>query len=331
MERFGETADGREVHLVRIAGGRLDAEVLTFGAAIRSLRLDGWPHPLSLGFPSVADYERVGGHVGRVPGRFANRIAGGRFKLDGKPVQLATNEGPNTLHGGPNGFGNRVWQVAEVASDRVRLELVSPADDEGFPGRLAASVTYAVEAPSALAMTFEATTDAPTICNLTQHSYFNFDNSASIDGHSVQVAARAYLPVDAASLPLGAPAPVAGTRFDLSTPTRLEGLRLDYNYCLAAARRATPADVATVSVPGLSMTVATTEPGLQVYTGDNLVSHPPPRAGVCLEPQLWPDAPNHPDYPQPVLRPGERYRHETRLTFRRSGDVAGGRAQTPDA
>lgn len=322
MQPFGRTATGEEVHLVRLRGGGLEARVATLGAIVQALRFDGWPHPLTLGFETVGDYERVRGHVGAVAGRYANRIAGGRFPLGGEIVRLEPNEGPNTLHGGPDGFAFRIWRVVEHAPDAIRLALTSPDGDQGFPGTLEAAVTYRLEDGGVLDMLFEATADAPTIVNLTQHSYYNLDGVATIDAHRLEVAADAYLAVDGASLPLGPPVALAGTPFDLTAPRPLADaagpLRIDHNYCLAPTRRPSPVRVATLAVEGLEMALATTEPGLQVYTGDKLQRGPLPRAGLCLEPQVWPDAPNRPDFPSAVLRPGETYRHHTRLTFQRS-------------
>lgn len=318
MDLFGHTADGRRVDLVTIDGGGLVAEVLTLGATIRSLRLEGWPHPLTLGFDTVAEYGHVRGHIGVVAGRYANRITDGRFPLDGRDVQLAVNEGTTMLHGGPDGFAYRVWQIGEHARGHVRLELVSPDGDQGFPGELRASVTYSLGSDATLDMVFEAESDAPTLANLTQHTYFNLKGGGTIDGHTLEVAASTYLPVDDASLPTAGPTPVAGTAFELATPSLLAGRKLDHNYCLASCRRPAPEPAATLGVPGLTMRLATTEPGLQVYTGDKLQRGPAPRRGLCLEPQVWPDAPNHPAFPSAVLRPGERYRHQTRLTFERS-------------
>lgn len=322
MEPFGRTASGEEVHLLGLSGGGLSAEVMTLGATIRSLRLDGWPHPLTLGFATLDDYVRVRGYVGVVAGRYANRIAAGRFPVDGRIVELDRNEGANTLHGGTDGFAFRVWNVIEASAAHLRLALTSPAGDQGFPGHLEASVTYRLRAPGTLEMTFEATTDAATVVNLTQHSYFTLDGAPTIDGHALEVWAPSYVPVDGASLPLGGTADVAGTPFDLTAPRTLADaqgpLRLDHNYCLADVRRPEPVEAARLTVPGLAMTLATTEPGLQVYTGDKLQRGPLPRAGLCLEPQIWPDAPNRPDFPSPLLRPGEVYSHRTVLTFQRS-------------
>ncbi len=322
MATFGGTADGRAVELVPLRGGGLNAEVLTLGATIRDLRLEGWPHPLVLGLATVADYERVDAFVGAVVGRYANRIAGARFDLDGNTVRLVPNEGPNVLHGGPDGFHRRVWTVREQSDAHVRMTLVSPAGDQGFPGRVDAAVTYRLAGGACLDIVLEAEAFAPTVVNLSQHGYFNLGGGPTIDDHSLQVGADTYLPVDAADLPLAGPAALLGTPFDLAAPRPLADatgpLRIDHCYCLAPARREAPVAVASLRAPGLVMTLATTEPGLQVYTGDKLGRGPVARAGICLEPQIWPDAPNRADFPSALLRPGQRYRHETRLIFARA-------------
>ncbi len=315
MHVFGTTADGREVHAVRLRGGRLEADVLTLGGIVQRLALDGWPHPLTLGFAEVADYERVRGFVGAVAGRYANRIARARFPLDGRTVELLANDGANTLHGGPDGFSARIWRIEAVTERSVELALVSPDGDQGFPGTLTARLTYRLGDDDSLEVVFTATTDAVTVVNLTQHSYYNLLGAGTIDGHRLQVAAGRFVPVDAAGLPLDGPAAVAGTAFDFLRPRGLAGVRVDHNYCLAETRRPAPVPAATLAVDGLAMTLATTEPGLQVYTGDKLERGPGPRAGVCLEPQTWPDAPNRELFASPVLRPGETYRHHTRLVF----------------
>ncbi len=263
---------------------------------------------MTLGHDTLAGYESDTAHLGGVVGRVGNRIAGGRFPLDGRIVQVSVNNGPNMLHGGKVGFDQAVWQ-AEADGEAVVLTHVSPDGDQGFPGTLTATVRYAVEG-DALVIDYTATTDAPTVVNLTNHAYFNLDGSADILGHSVSLAAEAFLPTDAGQIPTGERRPVAGTPFDFRTPHPVgaridaddEQLRIghgyDHNFVLAAAPREKPAHAASVQAGGITMEVLTTEPGVQFYSGNFLPKAGwPLRKALCLETQHFPDAPNHPDFP----------------------------------
>ncbi|MEO1090556.1 MAG: aldose epimerase family protein [Pseudomonadota bacterium] len=315
----GSMPDGEPVHSVRLRADGLIADILTYGAVLQSLGVESVGRNVVLGFANVADYLTDRSWQGAVVGRCANRITGGRFDLDGRTCQLDRNEGPNTLHGGEHGFGRRLWQLAEHDDRSATLTLTSQDGDHGFPGQIEAQCRYRLEAPSTLVIDFEATTDAPTIVALAQHAYFNLDGHATIDEHRLKVGADHVLDVDAAQLPTGRLLDAAAAGLDFRSPRLLDGEVVDHNYCLARAVRAEPAPAASVEAGGLRLDLATTAPGLQVYTGHKLKHRPfPPRAGLCLEAQPWPDAINHPDFPSPVLRPGATYRQRTAYRFTRA-------------
>jgi aldose 1-epimerase len=270
------------------------------------------PHSVVLGYEDPAAYRTDRTYMGAVVGRFANRIAGGRFTLDGQPHDLDRNEGTTTLHGGTDGFHRHVWSVAQCGADFVTLTLTSRDGDQGFPGTLTAICRYRVVPPATVEIVFEATTDAPTVVSLAQHAYWNLDGSHDIDRHHLQVQATRAVASDQAGLPVGmAPAPPLGA---------LRGRVLDTNFCLGARRRREPEPAAVLTAGDLSLEVRTTEPGLQVYTGQHLVAPFRPRQGLCLEAQAWPDAPNQPLFPSARLDPGMTYRQRTLWTLRARKD-----------
>jgi aldose 1-epimerase len=329
---FGRLPDGTPVEEVTIAAGDLTAKVITLGAIIRDVRLAGVEHPLVLGFDDLDGYLKHSPYFGAVVGRFANRIGHGRFALDGKAYQLAVNERDRTtLHGGPDGFGRRNWTIATLDDASVTLRLTSPDGDQGFPGKLEATCRYTIEAPSTLRFDAEATADAPTIVNLAQHSYFNLDGSADILDHRVRIDADAFTPTDEYLVPTGEVRPVDGTGYDRRTlaPIRLErdGKRFvyDINLVVAAAKAAQPRHQARLESAGsgVALDIWSTEPGVQFYDGSYVNVAVPgldgrrygTNAGCCFEPQVFPDAPNHDNFPSAVLRPGETYRQTTRFAF----------------
>jgi aldose 1-epimerase len=331
---FGQLPDGSAVEEVTIAAGDLSATVITFGAIIRDVRIAGADHPLVLGFDDLDGYLHHSPYFGAVVGRFANRIGHGRFALDGKEYRLAVNERDRTqLHGGPDGFGRRNWRIVDLSADSVTLALTSPDGDQGYPGTLEATCRYVIEAPSTLRFDAEATTDAPTLVNLAQHSYFNLDGSPDILDHRVRINADAYTPTDEYLVPTGEIRAVDGTGFDRRTlaPIRLirDGKRFvyDINLVVASARSATPRHQARLESDksGLALDVWSTEPGVQFYDGSYVNVAVPglggrrygQNAGCCFEPQLFPDAPNHAEFPSAVLGPGETYRQTTRFAFSR--------------
>jgi aldose 1-epimerase len=269
-----------------------------------------------LGFPGLDGYlAHPEPYLGALIGRYANRIAGGRFPLDGVTYALEQNDGPNSLHGGARGFDKRVWEV-EPAGHGLRLSRVSPHGEEGFPGRLAVTVTYTLDASGALRIAYEAVTDAPTVVNLTSHGYWNLSGSGHAGGHELRLAASRYTPVDAGLIPTGALADVTGSRFDFRTP-RKTGSGYDHNFALDKGVTETAEEVAELYDPasGRVLTVATTEPGLQLYTADQLGGPFVPGGGIALETQHFPDSPNHPDFPSTLLRPGGVFRSETVYGF----------------
>jgi aldose 1-epimerase len=327
MTRFGEMPDGTPVERVTIRGGGLTAKVLSYGAVIQDLRLDGHEAPLVLGFDTFAPYLTHSPYFGATAGRCANRIRDGHLELDGVTYQLDRNFlGKHLLHGGAKGVGKRLWRVAETGPDRVTLAITQDDGDMGFPGRLDASVTFALLDRGVLDIRMAAETDAPTLCNLAHHSYFTL-GGATISDHRLRVDAETYLPVDDELIPTGEERAVAGTRFDFRTPAPVgQAHPVDHNFCLSRERRPLR-PVARLENPatGLAMDLHTTEPGLQVYDGAKInidlpgLTGQPMRAhaGIALEPQIWPDANHHAGFPQAVLRPGEHYAQQTQYIFTR--------------
>ncbi|WP_435214254.1 aldose epimerase family protein [Streptomyces sp. bgisy034] len=320
-EHFGTLSDGTEVHRWTLERAGVRVRVLSYGGIVQSLQVpdrDGHPADVVLGFASLEDYvSHPGPYLGALIGRYANRIAGGRFPLDDLTYALEPNTPPNSLHGGERGFDKRVWDVTPVEHG-LRLERVSPYGEEGFPGRLEVSVTYTLDAGGALRIAYEAVTDAPTVVNLTNHSYFNLAGagSGSAGGHELRLAASRFTPVDADLIPTGALDDVTDTRFDFRQARKV-GAGYDHNFVLDKGVTASAQKVAELYEPasGRVLTVATTEPGLQLYTGDHL---PEPFAagdGIALETQHFPDSPNRPEFPSTVLRPGEVFRSETVYGF----------------
>ncbi|MGV1772824.1 aldose epimerase family protein [Agrobacterium vitis] len=328
---FGTTTKGETVEQVTLHGGGLKAKVLTWGAVIQDLRMEGHVAPLVLGFERFEDYAIHSPYFGATPGRLANRIANGRFTLDGEDYQLECNErGLTHLHGGSDGIGRRNWTIADLDRDRVVLEITDPAGRAGYPGNAHIRATYHLQDDGVLSVVYETTTDAPTLANLCQHSYFNLDDSPDMLDHELMIAADHYLPVDDRLIPTGEQRPVIGTPFDfrqMGVMRRTEdGVQVpfDNNFCLSQARVAKRSVVMARSLKsGVSMEVRTTEPGVQFYAGVYLnipVSGLEGRrygayAGFCLETQIWPDAINQAGFSSAVLRPGETLRQETDYVF----------------
>jgi aldose 1-epimerase len=338
-EVFGRTAQGAPVRRWTIDDGDVSVGVLDLGGTIQSLHVpgaDGERADVVLGFDDVAGYERTKTYAGGLIGRLANRLTGGSFTLDGTTWQTDTNEGPNTVHGGPVGFDRRLWTVTRISTDDgsgLRLALVSEAGDQGFPGRLTVEATYLlVPGEQRMILSFTATTDAPTVVNLTQHSYFNLAGQAAIggpaglDGHRLQVFAGHYTPVDGHGLPSNSEeAHVVGTPFDLREPRDVEFLSFDHNFVIDGWDGETlrPAAVLSHAGSGRTLEISTDQPGLQVYTGIGFDGSEAgkgggrfrPGAALALEAQHLPDSPNQPGYPSVVLRPGETYTSRTEWRF----------------
>ncbi|MEU6098062.1 aldose epimerase family protein [Streptomyces sp. NPDC047079] len=318
-ELFGTLPDGSPVHRWTLERGGVRVRVLSYGGIVQSAEVpdrDGRRTDVVLGFADLEGYLRhPEPYLGALVGRYANRIGGARFALDGRTYALEANNGPNTLHGGRRGFDRRVWQGDPVEGG-VRLSRVSPHGEEGFPGRLEVSATYTLDSEGALRIAYEAVTDAPTVVNLTNHSYWNLAGAGQAGGHELRIAASRYTPVDGDLIPTGEQADVDGTRFDFRTAHRT-GSGYDHNFVLDKGVTEAPVEVAELHDPGSGrvLTVATTEPGLQLYTADHLGAPLAPGAGIALETQHFPDSPNRPDFPSTELRPGGVYASETVYRF----------------
>jgi aldose 1-epimerase len=318
-ELFGTLPDGTPVHRWTLERAGVRVRVLSYGGIVQSVEVPdraGQAADVVLGFADLDGYlTHPEPYLGALVGRYANRIAGGRFPLEGVTYTLARNNAPNSLHGGERGFDKRVWDI-EPVEHGVRLSRVSGHGEERFPGRLDVSATYTLDASGALRIAYEATTDAPTVVNLTNHSYFDLSGSGSAGGHELRLAASRFTPVDADLIPTGALDEVTGTRFDFRE-SRKVGSGYDHNFVLDKGLTPAPVEIAELHDPasGRVLTIATTEPGIQLYTGEHLSDPFAPGAGIALETQHFPDSPNRPEFPSTELRPGEVYRSETVYGF----------------
>jgi aldose 1-epimerase len=321
-----------EISLTTAAGA--SASIITRGATVRDLvvRLpDDETRRVVLGFPTLDGYLADTSYLGATAGRYASRIGGGRFRIDGMLYQLTLNEGNQThLHGGTQGFSHRPWQILSEDGDSVTLSLISPDGDQGYPGTVEARCTYRMLEPATLRIVMTATTDAPTIVNLAHHSYFCLSPGQSIRSHLLRVNANYYTPVDTQLIPTGEIHAVAGTPYDFRHLRPISDQTGDPDFCydlhfVLDREEKELAWAATVHSPDsdLQMELYTTEPCLVFYDGVNLKStfsgldgRPYSRHhGLCLEPQQFPDSPNHPRFGSAVLRPGETYRQVTEYRF----------------
>jgi len=321
-ELFGTLPDGTPVHRWTLERAGVRVRVLSYGGIVQSVEVpdrDGHAADVVLGFADLDGYlAHPEPYLGALVGRYANRIAGGRFPLEGVTYSLAQNNAPNSLHGGERGFDKRVWDV-EPVEHGVRLSRVSAHGEEGFPGRLVVSATYTLDESGALRFDYEATTDAPTVVNLTNHSYFDLSGAGSAGGaggHELRLAASRFTPVDGDLIPTGVLDEVAGTRFDFREARKV-GSGYDHNFVLDKGVTPAAVEIAELYDPasGRVLTVATTEPGIQLYTGEHLDEPFAPGAGIALETQHFPDSPNRPEFPSTELRPGQTYRSETVYGF----------------
>lgn len=339
---YGNLADGTAVdRFVLTNSSGTSAEVITYGGILTAFHArdrSGERANVVLGFGSLADYIEDTASFGAITGRYANRIAGARFSLDGVDYQLARNSPPNAIHGGIRRFGKVVWQ-ASVEAPALVLRYVSADGEEGYPGKLTVEVRHTLSADDALGIDYMASTDRPTVLNLTNHAYFNLcgEGSGDVYGHEIMIASDAFLPVDADFIPTGEVRPVAGTPFDFRVAKPIGAdIRADHEQIMrvrgfdqtfvlpqdpsGAARLA-----AGVRDPrsGRVMEVATSEPGIQFYTGNSLNGRHRGASGrayrqgdgLCLETQHFPDSPNHPNFPSTVLRPGQVFRSHTEYRF----------------
>ena len=334
-EIFGKTADGEPVEIYTLTNAHgLKARVMTWGAGLVDMRVpdrSGELADITLGFDKLDNYLTRHPYFGTTTGRYANRIAKGKFTLDGKTYTLATNNGPNALHGGLKGFDLRNWKD-EAVTDGVRFTYTSADGEEGYPGALKVAVTYTLTDRNELRIDYEATTDKPTVVNLTNHAYWNLKGAGEGDilDHVLRIHASKYTVFDDGSIPTGKIEPVAGTPLDFTNPkavgtdfARMAGTPggYDHNYVLDKPKEGALSLAAEVYEPksGRVMQISTTEPGIQFYTGNHLSNSVVGKGGkpsvkngaLCLETQHYPDSPNHPDFPSTVLRPGETFRSST--------------------
>ncbi|MDN3293248.1 aldose epimerase family protein [Streptomyces ficellus] len=344
-ELFGTLPDGTKVHRWTLENGGTRLKVLSYGGIVQSLEIPdrrGRYANVSLGFDNLDDYLGATAFFGALIGRYGNRIAGGRFTLDGTSYQLSVNDGGNSLHGGAQGFDKRVWDVepfADTTGVGLVLRYVSVDGEMGYPGTLRVKVTYTLTGRGDWRIDYAATTDRATVVNLTNHAYYNLagEGSGDVLGHELRLAASRYTPTDATLIPTGERAKVAGTPFDFrhgkligedirtAHPQLVLAKGYDHNWVLDKGITERPEPFATLRDPGSgrTMRIATTEPGVQFYSGnflDGTLAGPSRRTyrqgdGLCLETQHFPDSPNQPSFPSTVLRPGATYRSATVHSF----------------
>jgi aldose 1-epimerase len=309
---FGTTPAGQAVQAAMLEAHGLQVEVLTWGAALRSVRLAGIGHDLTQGAASMADFENGMGSHGVIVGPVANRIGGARAMIAGREYRFETDRVPGvTLHSGRSGLHRRVWQIEEAGPEAVALRIDLPDGTGGFPGNRVIRARYSLHAPATLRLTLEMETDVPTLANLAHHGYWNLDGSGTIAGHRMRIAAEGITEVDAQLVPTGRVLPVAGTPFDFRMMRAIEPANppIDTNFCLSNARGALREVMWLEGQSGVTMTVATTEPGLQIY------DQRPGHAALAIEPQFWPDAPNQPGFPPILLEPGQDWRQVSEWRF----------------
>ena len=339
----GTLEDGTQVEAVTLSNDAgVSARIITYGATLQALRSpdrSGHVADITLGYDEASDYEAFPNYFGVTVGRYANRIAGATFTLDGETYILPANDDPNSLHGGQVGFDKRNWRIISVSSGPVAslvLGLTSAAGDQGYPGNLEVTVTYTLDESGDLGILFEASSDAPTVVNMTNHALFNLSGDDTFRGamdHYLMIPARAYTPVDANLIPTGELRPVAGTVFDFRTwrkidadlrdgtdPQIVAGRGYDHNFAVDKGVTPDPQRVALLAdmVSGRQLEVLSTEPGVQFYSGNFLDGTVKGRGGtvyrmgdgIALEPQKFPDAPNQPAFVSARIDPGQTYRHQ---------------------
>ncbi|MBB1300257.1 galactose mutarotase [Pseudoalteromonas sp. SR44-8] len=342
LHAYGKLADQTPINQVTLTNSNgVSVDVINYGGIITRIETpdsNGNMGNIVLGMDNLEDYTNATTYFGAIIGRFGNRIANGKFSLNGTDYQLATNDGANHLHGGVQGFDKKVWTMAPFSTENsagVTLSLVSPDGDQGYPGELTTQVTYTLTNKNTLDMQFVAKTNKPTIINMTQHSYFNLAGKGDILDHQMQINSNAITPVDGGLIPTGELMQVAGTPFDFRNPKAIgkeinvddEQLKLgkgyDHNFVLKNKPNHDLIEAANVYEPssGRTLTVYTEEPAVQFYSGNFLdgsskqasgLVHKQ-RSGFCLEPQHFPDAPNQPTFPSTTLMPGEVY--STRIVY----------------
>jgi aldose 1-epimerase len=345
---FGTLPDGRAVEAVTLSNGAgMEARILAYGATVHAVRVPdrtGAFADVALGHATLEEYLEQPQFLGSTVGRVANRIAGGRFAFDGKGYQVPVNNGPNSLHGGDGGFDKRLWEVVEIAEDpepRVALRHVSLDGEMGYPGTLTVTATYRLDEANTLSVDYLATTDRPTLCNLSNHTYWNLageDSAEGAMGHLLTIAADEYLPTDATAIPTGEFRRVVGTPFDFRAPAAVGarvrdasddqiaiGRGYDHNWVVARTPSDEPRLIARVEDPGSGrvMELLSNQPGVQFYSGNFFDGTTRGKSGslyrmgdaVVLEPQMFPDTPNRPEFGSIRLDPGETYRNLIRFRF----------------
>ena len=317
-------------------------ELSSLGAGITSVRVPdkfGEIGEVALGYQNPADYMADGPCMGKIPGRYANRIDKGHLEVEGKTYQLNINNGPNALHGGPTGFQNRIWN-ADMIPNGVRFSYVSKDGEENYPGTLSVTAEYTWSEDNTLTLVMKATTDAPTVVNLTNHAYFNLEgaDSGSVLNHKLCIKSANYLPTDETQIPTGEIAPVKGTPMDFTSPKEL-GIDINadfkplkigkgYDHCWAIdnwekGKLIEGAVVLAAPSSGRMLTISSSQPGVQIYTGNWLAGSPLNKSGkpyndydgVAIEMQGFPDAPNKPGFPSQELKPGETYNETIKFAF----------------
>ncbi len=345
LEPFGQTADGQGIDVITLRNQQgVEIRLMTYGGIILSIKTpdrNGVADDITLGYDTAKEYFKNSTYFGVIVGRYANRIAKAKFTLDGKTYTLPANNGVNSLHGGTVGWDQKVWHAEPFQNGGgvgVALTLTSPDGDQGYPGEVKAKVTYTLSDDSRLIVDYDATANAPTVINMTQHTYFNLGGTKANDilGDELMINADKYTPVDDTLIPTGELAPVDGTPFDFRTSTAI-GARIDqdneqlkrgkgYDHNWVLNRSGDGLSLAAIAKdPGTGRTVeiSTTEPGIQFYSGNFLDGTNvgkggkvyPHRGGFCLETQHFPDSPNQPSFPSTVLRPGGHYTSQTVFKF----------------
>lgn len=312
-----------KVETVTITNGPARACLMTYGASLTELWLEGIDHSLVLGSPDHSAYTDQMRYFGAIVGPVANRIGGATAELDGQTLRFPANEGQNTLHGGQNGLSNRVWHIEDQSPASVRFGITLEDGEDGLPGPLTLRATYTLDKDGTLTVHLEGGSAKPTLCNPAFHGYWCL-NGTGLSGHRLTINADHYVPVDGALIPTGEIAPVAGTPYDLRHATALPSAQaFDTNFCLngSGLRK-----VACLETDSLAMWVETDAPGLQIYDAARMTTAPVAghhgapygaHAGLAIEPQFWPDAPNHPAFPAIDLRPGQVFSQTSRYSFQR--------------
>lgn len=328
MSDFGQF-NGSDVKVITLCGGGLTAKILNWGAVLQDLRLEGHDSPLVLGFGKFEDYLAHSQYFGASVGRFANRINNGQFEVDGQRYQVDKNEASgNHLHGGSKGISEQLWNIEHCDESSVLLSIVDDGSIMGYPGNCKITCQYSLKSDGVFEVIYSCQSDKPTPANIAHHSYFNLDGSENVFDHDIMIKADAYLPVSDALIPTGEIKLAAGTDFDFrkmrSIQTADGFVEYDHNFCLSDDR-VDCRHVATLqsTKSGVEMKVSSTEPGIQFYTGfgvsptENGLSGVPYQrgAGLCLETQVWPDAPNQKAFPNAILQPGSELVQRTEYIF----------------